>query len=88
VRAESAGELLDLGAAGAAASSTMSVAPNSRTSACRSGMPAHRADSLDPQLLRREDAEQPDGSVADHGDRLARADPHCDGGEPSGAQHV
>jgi hypothetical protein len=49
---------------------------------------AHRDDPLGTELLRREDAEQADGTVADHPDGPARAGVRCDGGEPAGAQHI
>ncbi len=52
------------------------------------GVPAHRDDALGAQLLRGEDAEQPDRAVAHDRDGLSGAGFGGDGGEPARAEHV
>jgi hypothetical protein len=49
---------------------------------------AHHDDPLGAELAGGEHPEQADGTVTDHGDRLARAGFGGDGGEPAGAEHV
>ena len=55
-------------------SATTSVAPNSRPRSVRALVPAHEDDPLGAELLRREDGEEADRAVADHGDVVPRCD--------------
>jgi hypothetical protein len=64
---------------------TMSVAPVVEGELLPLLVPAHRDDALRAELLRRQDAEQADGTVADHRHRFARRGLGGDRGEPAGA---
>jgi hypothetical protein len=88
VRAEPAGEVLDACHPLIAAVGD-DVGRAELPGECLPGLvPAHRDDPLGPELPRGQHAEQPDRSVADDRDGLARPDVGGDGAEPAGAQHV
>jgi hypothetical protein len=52
------------------------------------GVPRHRDDAVVTQLLRGQDAEQPDGAVTHDRDRFAGARLGGDGGVPAGSEHI
>ena len=52
------------------------------------GMPSHDDDLLRSKALRGDHATEANRAVADHGDRLARADPGADSRVVAGAHHV
>ena len=88
VRAEPAGELLDLRHALVAALLDDVGRAELAGERLPVGVTAHRDDPLGAELSCGEDAEQADGAVADDGDGLAGAGFGGDGGEPAGAEHV
>ena len=88
MRAEPAGELLDLRDAVVAAFLDDVGGAELAGERLAVGVAGHGDDPLGAQLLGGEHAEQPDRAVADDGDGLARAGLGGDGGEPAGAEHV